>query len=341
VETGLPYQIIDAAAQSKWAKLLWHGMDFWNAIVRANVKEVLAAERPDVVHTNVLAGLSTSVWDAARSVGVPVVHTLRDYYLLCVRSNLAKASGRVCRRRCAGCWLFSAWQRWPSRCPRAVVGISRFVLEKHRAQGFFRNVPADVIYNAVPCEEKPAATPAVKPAGSPLVAVFMGRLEPSKGPQVLLDAVRRLPALKVRVHICGSGPSADRLQAEHIQDRRILFEGQVTGERKRAILSEADVMVVPSVWHEPFGRTVIEGYQMGLAVVASRMGGLPELVEEGVTGRMVDAGDSGQLGGVLEELASAPETLAAMRRRARERAGDFSVEKHVECYLKVYESVRR
>ena len=147
--TGLPYPILSYAWQHGWAKIRWHAMDLWNPMVHAAAIRLLAVERPEVVHTNVLAGLSLSIWTAAHHIGIPVLHTLHDYYLLCLRSGLMKASGEQCLQRCARCWTVSQWRRRLTRNLGAVDGISQFILEKHCNHGFFRNIPRHVVHNAV------------------------------------------------------------------------------------------------------------------------------------------------------------------------------------------------
>jgi glycosyltransferase involved in cell wall biosynthesis len=336
LRTGLPYDVMSSGPKPKWAKAVWHAIDIWNPTVFGAVKKLLVAERPDVLHTNVIVGLSTSVWTAARAAGVPVVHTLRDYYLLCVRSLLCKADGRICRQLCGPCQFFSACQRPRSKGVGAVVGISRFVLEKHREMGFFRDAPGHVIHNAVLGE---SVAPRTKPPGEPLEMLFMGTVEPYKGVDVVLNALAQSSSLPVRLHICGGGAGLKSLQERWAGDARVIFEGVVQGDRKRALIAGADVMVVPSVWFEPFGRTVIEGYQQGLAVVGSRIGGIPELIEDGVTGRLFEPGDSRQLRGVLEELVAQPDRLAAMKQAAAAKAQSFSLAKHAQEYLAVYKTL--
>ena len=339
LKTGLPYHLMDAGNKPKWAKLIWHAINLWNPTVYAAVRNLLKKERPDVLHTNVVAGLSTSVWAAAHSLGIPVVHTLRDYQLICVTSALCKSSGELCQHHCAPCRLVSVWHRSTSSNVTAIVGISRFILEKHRAFGFFENLPGHIVHNAVPPEDNMTETSKTAAPGEPMVIVFMGTIAPFKGVEVMLKALTLAPDLPARLHLCGEGPMRAELQARYGGDKRVVFEGTVTGDRKRAILNRADVMLVPSIWLEPFGRTVIEGYQRGMAVVASRIGGLPELVEDGATGRLFEPGDSEQLASVLLEMATRPDLLAAMKQRAKTRARDFSLEKHVEEYVTIYRSL--
>ena len=339
LKTGAPYHLMEAGKKPKWAKILWHTIDLWNPTVYVSVRKLLRKERPDVLHTNVVAGLSTSVWAAAQSLGIPVVHTLRDYYLVCARSGLCKSSGEVCRRHCAPCRLVGGWQRLATRHVSAVVGISRFILEKHHAFGLFRGLPSHVVFNAVPEDGNVMEAPKIKAPGEPIVVVFMGTIAPFKGVEVVLKALALAPDLAVRLHLCGDGPMKSDLEARYGGDKRVVFEGVVVGDRKRALLSQGDIMLVPSTWFEPFGRTVIEGYQRGMAVVASRIGGLPELVEDGATGRLFEPGDSQQLAQVLSELSTQSALLDAMKQRAVTRARDFCLGQHVESYATIYRSL--
>lgn len=339
LRTGTPYSVMELRKQHGWKKWLWHGMDLWNPVVYAGARRILRQQRPDVVHTNVLAGLSPSIWSAARSLGIPVLHTLRDYYLLCVRSCLAKADGEVCKTLCPLCRRLTWWYRRLSGRIDSVAGVSRSILTKHLEFGFFSRIPTYVVYNAVALDEAASTASEAREPGRPIRAVYMGALESYKGIEVVLKALARMPEMPFHLRVCGTGPQESMLRDRYGGDRRVVFEGVVSGARKHEILASSDVMVVPSLWHEAFGRTVIEGYQYGLAVIASRIGGLPEIVEHGVSGWLFDAGDDAQLAGLLAELTSRPEPLAAMRRHVVHRVRDFSLDRHVENYLTIYRTL--
>src|SRR5579884_3916291 len=93
--------------RSARSRLLWHIANMWNVRAADRVGRILDDERPDVMHTNVLTGFSPAVWRAARCRGIRVVHTLRDYSLLCVRSTLF-GNGRFCARRCGACVVLTS-----------------------------------------------------------------------------------------------------------------------------------------------------------------------------------------------------------------------------------------
>ena len=94
------------------------------------VGRVLDSERPDVFHTNGLAGFSVGVWSQARRRGIRVVHSLRDYYLMCPPSAMYR-KGRNCERICARCLPFAAYRRRATQSVHAVSGVSDFILKRH------------------------------------------------------------------------------------------------------------------------------------------------------------------------------------------------------------------
>src|SRR5205807_513311 len=97
---------------------------------------IVAALRPDVVHTENLIGLSVGIWRLARAASIPVVHTLQDYQLLCPRGTMFRR-GRSCARQCRACRIFTARRRAASVVPATVVGITKFVLAMHQTHGYF------------------------------------------------------------------------------------------------------------------------------------------------------------------------------------------------------------
>lgn len=163
-------------------------------------------------------------------------------------------------------------------------------------------------------------------AGEPLRAIFVGRVIPEKGPDVLIRAAGLLPAGSIEVVIVGSqGFARDVPLSPYEQELRRLageseptvgFEPFVDRERLPELLRSADVLVVPSTWDEPSGLTAGEGMATGLPVVVSRIGGLPDVV--GDAGILVDPDDPGALAAALRKLIDDPAERA--RRGAASRA---------------------
>lgn len=167
-----------------------------------------------------------------------------------------------------------------------------------------------------------------RPRGDALHVVVVGRVVPDKGADVLLRAVARLRRDDVQVTVVGRpGFGPDDPVTPYEQHLRRLAADVPGGVRFASfvprtelpdVLAGADVVVVPSVWPEPFGLTALEGMAAGAAVVASRVGGLPEAV--GDAAHLVPPGDVGALAAVLDHLADDEDALRADQARARAHA---------------------
>ena len=155
-----------------------------------------------------------------------------------------------------------------------------------------------------------------------MLMVSVGRLVGWKGVRIVLDALARTPA-HVRYLVVGSGPEEENLkrQAQALGlSARVQFFGRVPHAALPGILSQSDLFVQPSIGEEAFGISVVEAMACGLPVLASNNGGLPEIVVEGETGRLLPPGDAAAWARAIADLAAKPHALAALASRARARA---------------------
>ena len=179
---------------------------------------------------------------------------------------------------------------------------------------------------------------APRPPG-PLKIGFMGRLHPTKGLNVLLDACEKLAGTDGwELQIAGSGsPEQEaRLTALGEKDNRVRFLGW---QDTRTFLSGIDISVVPSIWNDPLPRVVFESFCAGLPVIGSRIGGIPEMIEPGTTGDLVEPGDAAALAGVLKTYIANPDRVRAMRGACLSKAGHFTSARFAEDYLTLYSAL--
>jgi glycosyltransferase involved in cell wall biosynthesis len=328
------YQLLPIESRRSLAKPLWHAMDTANIAMTRALGRILDDERPTVIHTHNLTGFSALAWSAAHDRRIPIVHTLHDYYLLCPRSTMF-ANGVNCERRHAACAIYS----WPriklSSRVRAVVGVSRFVLDRHLAHGAFPHAESFVIGN--PCALDATETQARDPAADRLRIGYLGRLESAKGVEQLLVAAQELASGAWELHVGGTGTrdAEDGLRAR-FADRRIVFHGFVDRDE---FLRHIDLLVVPSLSNETFGLVAIEAFAAGVPVVASRRGGLGEVVDDGVTGALFEPNCAGELRAILQAFVAEPSRVCRMRGRCLERARDFESDAISAQYESVYERV--
>jgi len=319
------------------ASMLWHAVDIFNPLTQPAVKQVIREEKPDVVHSNLLVGFSVSAWQTAHSLEVPIIHTLRDYYLACPKSVMF-SKGKNCGTPCSSCNLYSLAKRKVSGLVETVVGNSRHMLDIHLGLGFFSNASTRTvvhnIYVPAPAEEMLLRKPHKK-----LRIGFIGQIIPHKGVDYLIREVSQLPQEDYDLLIAGNASEEYMAELRGISSSSsIQFLGFVKPE---SLFHEIDLLVVPSLWHEPLPRVIFEAYSHGLPVLASRRGGNMELIEEGVTGYSFEPDNAGELKALVERLIADRESISAMREACNLRAKDFLPPVIAKKYMNLYEQTRR
>jgi glycosyltransferase involved in cell wall biosynthesis len=273
-----------------------HGTDFWaeewperNTLQRGlrklkmpfsgaferNFGAVIDEVRPQIVHTHSMNDVSTRAWVAAKERGIPIVHTLRDYDLLCANSSLFR-NGRPCVTRHLKCRVISAAKAVQHRHIDAVVGVGAGILNMHIEHGMFGHIAPElqrVIWNPS------IVTPEVQRTGlersGPVTFGYLGRISIDKGVGTLLRACRSLPKQGWRLLVAGRSPLEDDPLFKLAEGLPVEFLGFVpSGD----FLSNIDALVVPSIWAEPLPRTILEAYAQGVPAIGSRSGGIPDLI---------------------------------------------------------------
>lgn len=304
----------------------------WERLAR----EALRRARPDVVHTHNLVGLTTAVWRATRREGVPVVHTLHDYQLLCARTTLLRSRGTLCDAPPLPCRLLARAKLAATAGVDIVTAPARFTLERHLASGAFANARAAVVRNA---PEPPPAPPPDRP-DAPARGLFMGQLHVHKGVRELLAAAARLlgpdgpPGFALA--LAGTGPLADEVAAFcALHGDRCRYLGRVTGTAREAAFAAAAFLVLPARWHEVAPLTILEAHSRGLPVVASPRGGIPELVTDGEDGLLVEP-EPEPLAAAMARYAREPQLRRRHAAAALRRSAGWTREQQVEAYLDLY-----
>jgi glycosyltransferase involved in cell wall biosynthesis len=321
--------------RSALAKAVWHGIDGYNAPMARAVGRVLDAERPDIVHTHSLTGFSCAVWNQAKSRRLPLIHTLHDYSLMCPKTSMFK-QGRNCEGQCTTCTLYTSVSKRLSHKVDHVVGVSRFILERHLACGYFRHGPqARVIYNAL--AGRPASEPGRGQSGRPLQLGYVGQLVATKGIGELVRQMAHWQPSQCELVVAGKGSAKYEALLRESAPNNVRFLGFVDpAEVYRSI----DALVVPSRWEEPLGMIVPEAYMHGVPVIVARRGGLPEMVEEGRTGLVYEPLEPDGLRAAVDAIARDRPLLAEMRRLALAKANRFVLDGMLAEYLDLMTQAR-
>jgi glycosyltransferase involved in cell wall biosynthesis len=316
-------------------RALWHLRDLHNRAMAAHVGSVLDRDRPDILHTNALPGFSVSVWSQARRRGIRIVHTLRDYYLMCPPSVMYR-NERNCSRICSRCLPFAAYRRRATEAVHAVSGLSEFILKRHMREGFFKNCStAKVIFNPLAPVQRNAATGRTRG----LVFGYIGTISAHKGVRWLLESFVQHASPDDSLVLAGNGdPTFVESMKSEFASPRVSFIGHTDS---KVFYERVDVVVVPSLWHEPFGRTAIEPLAYGIPVIASNRGGLAEIVEDGATGIVVDPDEPGSLTRALQRFSADRALVARLGDNCRQRLPRFSQESIADAYTSLFAEVMR
>jgi glycosyltransferase involved in cell wall biosynthesis len=217
------------------------------------------------------------------------------------------------------------------------VVMTEFIAQKLIESGLTTRDKISVLGNFLP---DPLPSPGSFEKREPYV-VYLGRLSPEKGVEILLDAVTGLPDLRVK--IAGDGPQIGALQAIARQRglQQVEFLGRVVGEEKWGLLRHATAVVLPSVWYEAFPFVVLESLAAGTPVVASNLGSLPYVVEDGKSGLLFQAGDSQDLRAKLTWLIRHPSEALQMGRYGRQIVEKkYSAGIHYDRLMEIYAGVK-
>lgn len=328
------------------------GRVLWSGSSRRGMAAVVDVFRPDVVHLhNIYHQLSPSVLRPLAQRRIPAVMTLHDYKLACPSYQMLHGGlpcqacvgggyGEAVRRRCKGGSLSAstlvAFEAFLHSTFGAYGTVGRFICPSRfmadtmaRARVFpdrLRHVPHFVDLSAIPPKEHP---------GGPVV--FAGRLSPEKGVDTLIDAVGRIGAT---LEVAGDGPELPVLsrQAEARAPGLVRFHGRLGKDAVLELFRSAGVVAAPSVWFENQPLTILEALACGTPVVASGLGGIPELIEPGRDGALVPARDPAALAEALRGLLAAPDRSLAMGAAGRAKvASAFDPASHLDRLERIYE----
>jgi glycosyltransferase involved in cell wall biosynthesis len=320
-------------SENPLARAIWHFLDD-RMPASPDFDAILDEFRPDVLHSNVLPGLTTGLWSRAKARGIPIVHTLHDYYLTCVRS-LRFSNGARCAKTCASCRILTSHRRHAAALVDTVVSVSERTLAVHRENDVFTgDVRSVVIRNPPPKID--AKVKVVEAEGRPLVFGFLGRSCIEKGTFELAVAFKDMPAKQARLVIAGHIDEATKSQVvQMVGTADIEFLGFVSPE---SFFKQIDVMVLPSLWEEPSPMSIGEAFAYARPVIGSRRGGIPELVNDQRAGWLFEPG-TGDLSVLLAEISADRHGVTEKSRFLSSQIGRRSFDDLVSEYLAVYRDV--
>jgi len=331
------FPLYDGKKRNSFLKSIWHILDSENPFYHKKITELIAYIKPDIVHTHNIQGFSPVIWRSIKKKNIPLIHTMRDYYLLCHRNNMYN-NGCNCCQLCKACQVTHRIKRKFLKFPDVWVGISSFILKKHDL--FVQYAPRQkqqVIYNAVNTEEY---TIPLKVCPQKVRLGFMGRITEDKGLNYLAQELKKVQQVmpnSFSIYLAGRGEETYISQlTEALEGLDFEFFGVV---KPKDFYQKVDVSIVPSKWDEPFGRVVVESLAHHVPVCLAAIGGLKELHNDDCTW-LFEPGKS-ELSELLMEILANRSLIEDKARNSKAHANTFSVRKNVDEHLNLYREIKK
>jgi glycosyltransferase involved in cell wall biosynthesis len=289
--------------------------------------------KPDLMHVHNFFPLATpSVFEAAREAGVPSLMTLHNYRIFCANGLLLR-DGKPCELCLSDGPKHAVRYRCYQKSLVGSIALARLIYIHQKKRTWHELVDKFIVLTDFSKSRYmkaglPAHKFVVKPnflfepggevkpllGGKPKV-LFVGRLSEEKGLSTLLSA--RALGGEYELHIVGDGPMAPLVKSAAEKDSGIHWHGRLDAPGVYSLMNQASLLVFPSECYENFPIVLLEAMAHGRAMLASRIGGIPEIIIEGTTGELFEPGNSGDLARQIIHLIKDPKAMDRFGKSAR------------------------
>lgn len=265
----LPSSYYHLAEHSLGWRAAWHLMDLFNFKKQAQIKKILETEKPDLVITHNLMGLGLLLPRLLKKLKIEHEHYLHDVQLLHPSGLILY--GQEKKLRSLSAKLYQAMTRGLFGSPAKIISPSQWLLEEHRARGFFKKSNLEVR----PFKNNPLKVLKRPPFKNFL---FVGQIETHKGIFLLLEAFRKTTSPELKLSIIGDGQKLAAAKEIALTDGRIKFLGRLSLEEVKKVMAASEALIVPSLCYENSPTIISEAHEVDLPVIASDLGGIPEII---------------------------------------------------------------
>lgn len=320
-------------------KILLVGNSILDKYLAKKLEEIWMKEKPDLVHAQDLYGLPATMQTAIK-LSIPVIVTVRDPLPKKLSQNRGIVSDTVGK-----IMLNSRNKIWICNLTKAnkIIAISYFVKESLQ-KVYISPEKITVIFNLPPTWKILRRVPK-NIADDKIILFAPARLYEEKGIHILLDALKQIIELgneDITLIIAGDGPYRKELEklCDNLDIRKyVKFVGKVSYDEIRELYSSCDIVVSPSIYNEPFGRVALEAMHSGKPVIASKIGGIPDVVQDNISGILVSPKNSKELANAIRRLISNEELRKSMGNNGQTIiCHKFNPEKIINQHIELYEA---
>ena len=336
------HENIDILRVNKPKKDYLYEDKFYDKSIDKIFEDYLIEVKPNIVHIGHLSHLSTNIISVIKEHNIPIVYTIHDFWLYCVKGQMINQKGEICSNpsisNCLACSNYVVDEEKVKESFRHMKKmidlIDIFISPSHTLRDFFieQGIDSDrVKYLKYGFNNKKIIYNKKKfTIESKINFGFMGRVIPTKGIKVLVDTFKELPSQKLSIY-GGIG-----VQKRFLETENIIFKGGYDNNTINDVLNDIDVLIVPSTWYENAPLVIQEAFLAGVPVITSNIGGMSELVEDRINGFTFEVGDSKALKRLIEKISNNPILLNHLK-SSRDSVVDIEddVKEIVEIYKRL------
>lgn len=305
-----------------------------NYSIKKNIQYIINDFKPDIVHTNNIYGISPYIWKILSENNIKIIHTIRDYWI-------ASPTVKLENKNLIYNAMLEAYKCYFRNCTRYidyVTAPSKFTLNTFKNFKYFKKSKFKHIDNSI-CIDYELLDKVIKKRinnyDKIINFIFVGMINEMKGIDKLLLEFNKNKDLNIRLNVFGTG-NLDYLVKQYCnKDSRIKFYGKVSKEKLANEFQKNDVLIIPSMWDEPFGRVVIEANQFGLPVIGSNRGGIKEIIDNINTGELFDSDNIEELGNLIKYF-SERDNIKKYYNNIKKNIHVYSIERQIDNFLKIY-----
>ena len=325
------------------------------------LKRLMQDEKPDLLYCLIPGMLSSDIFKAAVDSNVPIMLRLSDFRLIC-GCNVLLRDGQICeecihgdykqmvKHKCVrNSFVFSLIRKSELAYARkkhtyqyvdAVIAPPKFTADKFVESGFF---PENIVFN------NPTFLDCSKicmQESHENYVLCLGRFSPEKGFIYVIEAMQYLKDIPVKVAVTGDKDSSpkelkDAIEKYSLEDK-VEFVGFLRGKDLEDITRNSMCVAAPAIWYENLPNVVLEAYSYGKPVIASNLGSLAEIVEDGKTGLLFETKNPRHIADCIRKLYEEPEYCSELGRNARKKCEtDFSPEAHWDKFMHIYNGIKK
>lgn len=313
--------------------------EIFNTSIKQHLMDVIKEFKPDIVHCNCLSGISVKLFPLLKKLNIPTVLTLRNYFLIYpfdkdmipvkfLNAIFQNIYFQLCRKY--------------TDSIQAITAPSEFTLNVHLAKKFFEKaIIKQCIPNSIQVERKKIQNSIqnkLRRKEEFTRFLYVGWITEPKGIQRLISAFEQLVCDNISLTLCGSGNLEVYVKNKALEDKRIHFLGKLSPKALAEEYEKADILVVPSIWEEPFGRVIIEGNQHGLPVICSDRGGIPEIIRQMKSGLIYHSESTEQLVEAMKYMMQ-KDKLVVFYENILKNIEYYSVMNQIDMFCNLYEKL--